>query len=166
MPKVTSRISTDRDRFNGQIRVLVRDRHEVAQVYVHWLTDEEAHALGAALLHGDRPAIASAPVVDSAEFAWNEVSWLGIDSFTRNYRDELDQAAVLLMQRALIDAWARRGRLVQLVDKAAFAAAPKLDTDPKDEVWHEVWQEAAQSIDIDALLTAADLIHEHTNYEE
>lgn len=165
MTIATNRITTDRDRFNGQIRILVRDRFEPAHICIHWMNDREAHTLGSALLHGTQPATIAKLVLDSAEFAWNEVSWLGLDRFASDYRDQLNQAACLLMQRALIEAWARRRRLVQLVDKATFLAAPKTTTDPSDQTWREVWQEAAQSIDLDDLLTTTDLIHEHTHYE-
>lgn len=162
MTAALTRITTDRDRFNGQIRVLVRDRHEPAHVCVHWMEDREARGLGAALLRSPQTAPTGAPVIDSAEFAWSEVSWLGVDEFASDYRDDLDQAAQLLMQQALIDAWARRGRLVQLVDKHTFLAVPDTDTDPDVADYLTVWQEAADSIDLDALLAATDLAHEYT----
>jgi hypothetical protein len=114
------------------------------------------------MLHGARPATTSTPVIDSAEFAWSEVSWLGVDEFASDYRGDLNQAAQLLMQQALIDAWARRRRLVLLVDTHTFLSTPHTNTDPEVPEYLEVWKEAADSIDLDALLTATDLTHEYT----
>jgi hypothetical protein len=101
-------------------------------------------------------------VLDSAEFAWNEYGCLNLGEFGREYTDLLNQAGALLMQQALITAWACRGRLVHLVDAGTFTAAPGADSDPSDDTYHQVWQEAADAIDPDALLTATDLVSEYT----
>lgn len=158
------RVATNRDRFNGLVRVVIRDEERPAAYSNHHLTDAEAEKLGRDLLAQTRPAATGVPVMDSAEFAWDEFGSLKLDEFGQLHADDLNDAGRVLMQQALIDAWARRGRLVRLVGGKAFATAPEDPADPTDAEYQAVWQEAADSIDYDALLTAADLTTEYNAY--
>lgn len=48
-PRTPSRTEVDRDPFNHQIRVIVREKASSSLATIHWLTDDEAAGLAAAL---------------------------------------------------------------------------------------------------------------------
>jgi hypothetical protein len=106
------------------------------------------------------------PVIDSAENAWIECGSANLGDFGHLHSYEIEQAARVLMQQALIEAWARRGRLVLLVDQATFFSMPDMDGEPTRDEYQAAWQEAANSIDRDALLAATDLTHEYEAHHQ
>ena len=108
------------------------------------------------------PAASGTPVLDSAENAWAECGSANLGDFGDLHAHEIEQAARVLMQQALIEAWARRKRLVLLVDQSTFLSTPDIPGEPARAEYQAVWQEAADSIDLDALLSATDLAHEYT----
>jgi hypothetical protein len=115
----------------------------------------------------DRPATKTRTVLpliyDCASNAWDECGGLALGDFGHLYREDLDDAGRELIRPLLIVAWRKRGYRVRLLDRdTANRMSADPNVDPPTETYWEVWQEAADQIDSDALLAATDLTHEYT----
>lgn len=110
---------------------------------------------------------ADAPVVtvyDCATVAWDDYGAVCLGEFGDLYRGEFDEAGRELIRVPLIAAWRKRGYKVRLIERRDFYAMPEDIDGPPVEVCQEVWQEAADAVDSDALLAFTDLTHEYARY--
>lgn len=107
-------------------------------------------------------------VVDNARYAWDNSSQLCMaalpEDFVGDYRHALDSAAVAAMETELRTVWAEHGYCVAYGSWKALASPT--DRRLPDDVYHEMWDEAASRLDAFALVDVADLNGVLAGYRE
>lgn len=108
------------------------------------------------------------PVIyDCASNAWDECGATTLGDFGRLYREDLDDAGRELIRPLLIAAWRKRGYRVQLLDPASInRMSGDPNVDPPNETYWQVWQEAADQVDADALLAFTDLTGDYNAWRD
>lgn len=101
-------------------------------------------------------------VYDCARAVWDDYGAVGLGEFGALYRDEFDDAGRELIRLPLIAAWRTRGYKVRLIEREDFYSTPEDAEGPSMEIRQQVWQEAADAVESDALLAFTDLTDEYT----
>jgi hypothetical protein len=97
-------------------------------------------------------------VLDCPRCVWRDFGAIGLGSFADRWRDRLDEAGRELIRRPLVEAWRKRGYLVALVCHHDCAADPGSLDDPPRELFTAVRQAAANTVQSEELVYAADLV--------
>jgi hypothetical protein len=105
-------------------------------------------------------------VYDCARAVWDDYGAVCLGAFGREYRDDLDDAGRELIRLPLIAAWRTRGYKVRLIEREDFYSMPEDAEGPSMEIRQQVWQEAADAVDSDALLAFCDLTDEYTRHSD
>ncbi len=106
-------------------------------------------------------------IVDCPTYAWNESDQPAIvdlrqrfgEQWVSDFREDLDTAAIDLIQDHLLAEWRRRGYEPQFMhDTAAYEDLARIpSTDPSDHTYWAVWDEAAYAITAEQLIAKANL---------
>lgn len=109
----------------------------------------------------------SRTVVDCPAYAWDNSDQPAILDLRERYgfewvsdwRDDLDEAAHNLIRDYLLVEWRRRGYEPEFMDDtAAYEDLARIpSTDPSDQTYWDVWDEAAYAITADELIDKANL---------